>query len=316
MKPRILILLLLAVAGAATFWAWRSRTPADAMVLAGSVESRQVRVGSLVGGRVSSVHIEEGATVSKDEILVTLDPSLIDPQIAAQTSKVAQLQAASRRTESGPRIEALERARIAWQAAEVDRKRFAALWNDGVIGRREYDAAAVAEATAKQSYLELQRGSRSEDRAADQAALASETSRLAYLQQQRSELDVRSPAAGTVQSFDLRPGDLVLPNQTVASILEDGQLWVRVYVPEPKLGLVHLAQDAVVTIDSGAEFHGRVVEIRDRAEYTPRNLQTLEQRMEQVFGVKVAIDPTPALKAGMTAFVRLQPSGQASGGQK
>lgn len=314
MKSRILILVLLVAAGAAAFWYFRSRTAADAMVLAGSVESRQARVGSLVGGRVATVHIEEGATVSKDEILVTLDSSLIDPQIRAQQSKVAQLQAAAQRTESGPRIEALERAHIVWQAAETDRKRFEALWQDGVIGRRDYDAAAVAEATAKQSYLELQRGSRSEDRAADQAALASELSRLAYLQQQRAELEVRSPAAGIVQSFDLRPGDLVAPNQTVASILEDGQLWVRVYVPEPKLQLVRIGQTAIVTIDSGSQFQGKVVEIRDRAEYTPRNLQTLEQRMEQVFAVKVAIDPTPALKAGMTAFVRLQEPADAARG--
>ncbi|MEO8504056.1 MAG: efflux RND transporter periplasmic adaptor subunit [Acidobacteriota bacterium] len=306
MKARVLISLLVLGAAAGAYWYYSSHRAEQGLVLAGSVESRQVRVGSLIGGRVSAVRIEEGATVAKDQILVELDASLIDPQIQAQESKVAQLRAALQRTERGPRIEDTERARIAWQAAVTDRQRFEALWKDGVIGRRDYDAALVAEATTQQTYLEAQRGNRPEDRAADRAAFEGEQNRLAYLEQQKTELVVRSPAAGVVQAFELRPGDLVGPNQTVASILEAGQLWIRVYVPEPKVNRVRIGQQALVTVDSGHQFQGKVVEIRDHAEYTPRNLQTLDQRMEQVFGVKVAIDPTPELKPGMTAFVHLQ----------
>ena len=58
--------------------------------------------------------------------------------------------------------------------------------------------------------------------------------------------------------------------------------------------------------DPRREFPGRVVEIRTQAEYTPRNVQTLEQRMDTVFGVKVAIDPVPELKPGMSAAVRIE----------
>ena len=93
-------------------------------------------------------------------------------------------------------------------------------------------------------------------------------------------------------------------------ILEPSQLWVRVYVPETRLGSV--VKDAAVTIkvDTWPDraFSGRIVEISDRAEYTPRNVQTLDQRGDQVFGVKVAIDPTPDLKPGMAAFVTLDPT--------
>jgi membrane fusion protein YbhG len=81
-------------------------------------------------------------------------------------------------------------------------------------------------------------------------------------------------------------------------------------VPEPSLGRVHLGQKLAITVDTfpDREFPGKIVEIRQQGEYTPRNIQTLKQRMDLVFGVKVAIDPTPELKPGMAAQVRLQES--------
>jgi multidrug resistance efflux pump len=107
--------------------------------------------------------------------------------------------------------------------------------------------------------------------------------------------------------MDLRPGDLVGANQPVARMLEADQLWVRVYVPEPYLGRVRLGASAMLTVDAypKREFPGKVVEIRSQSEYTPRNVQTLDQRMDQVFGVKVAIERTPELRPGMAATVRL-----------
>jgi multidrug resistance efflux pump len=160
---------------------------------------------------------------------------------------------------------------------------------------------------ARKTYEELERGSRAEDVAAAEAALDREQQRLRYTRRQREEAVVKAPATGVVQSLDLRPGDLVPANRPVATILEPAQLWVRVYVPEPRLGLVRIGQEAAITVDTfpRREFRGRVVEIRDRAEYTPRNIQTVDERSEQVFGVKVAIDPAPELKPGMAALVRL-----------
>jgi HlyD family secretion protein len=101
----------------------------------------------------------------------------------------------------------------------------------------------------------------------------------------------------------------VAAGQPVATILEPDQIWVRVYVPEPRLGLVRVGQKAHIRVDTfpGREYPGRIVEIRQRGEYTPRNIQTLEQRMDQVFGVKVTIAPNPDIKPGMAATVRLEP---------
>lgn len=310
MKRRILvpILLLLAAAGVAGWWFLiRPKTVEKGLVLAGSIEARTVEVGSLVGGRVSAVHVEEGARVVAGQPIVTFETDLRDLEIAEQRAQISQAQANLEKVKAGPRTEELRRARIDWESAEVDRKRFEELWRAGVIAKREYDGAQVKAALALETYREAQRGGRQEDIEAARATVAASEERLAYLQRQRQETVVTAPAAGVVEAFDLRPGDLVGANQPVASLLEAGQLWVRVYVPEPQLGLVQAGQAASVFVDSfpGRAFAGRVVEIRDQAEYTPRNVQTLEQRSDQVFGVKVLIDPAPELKAGMAATVRL-----------
>jgi HlyD family secretion protein len=297
--------VLLALAAAA-LWAYRSRGD-HGLVLSGAIEARDVQVGSLLGGRVALVHVEEGAAVVAGQPLVTFETELVDAQVREQEAVAAQAAAALARVRKGPRSEELARAKAEWENAERERQRLDVLRKEGIVARQDYDDAATKAEVARKSYEELEHGSRAEDVAAAQAALDREQERLRYIQRQREEAVVKAPATGVVQSLDLRPGDLVPANRPVATLLEPAQLWVRVYVPEPRLGLVRVGQEAAITVDTfpGREFRGRVVEIRDRAEYTPRNIQTMDQRTEQVFGVRVAIDPAPELKPGMAALVRL-----------
>ncbi len=305
--PRILIAALLIALASAALWVRARRAGERPLVLSGSIEARDVEVGSLVGGRVLSVRVAEGATVAAGDTLVTLEPDLINLQIDEQAAAIAQARANLARAEKGPRSEQVARARIDADAAETDRKRLEPLLAAGTIGQRDYDASAVRAATTRQTLVELERGTRSEEIDAARAAVAGQEGRLAYLERQRAETVVRAPVAGVIESMELRPGDLVPANQPVALLLEPDQLWVRVFVPEPKLGLVRIGMAARVTVDTFArrEFAGSVVEIRHEAEYTPRNIQTLDQRAEQVFGVKIAIDPAPELRPGMAALVRL-----------
>jgi len=303
------IVVLLAIA-AAVFFFWRKRVDGKGeLVLSGSIEARLVEVGSLVGGRVAEVRIEEGAEVAAGAVLVVLESGLVDRQIEGQRAAIAEAAAAVALAEAGPRSEARARARIAWEAAKTDLGRVEPLFREGVVGRAEYDRALVQEATSRKNWEEADGGSRREHRDGARAALARQEAQLAYLERQRQELTVTAPAAGRIESFDLRPGDLVAPNQPVATLLEPNELWVRVYVPETELGHVQVGQAARIRVDSfpQRDFAGRVVEIRHRAEYLPRNVQTLDQRADQVFGVKVAIDPAAELKPGMAAFVRLGP---------
>ena len=307
MRRRVLPILLLLALAATALWLWtrRPREPVG-LVLTGTLEARVVEVGSLVGGRVSRVLVDEGAEVALGATVLILESDLLDRQIEGAEANIAQAASALALARAGPRSEARERAKIAWKAAEADLGRIAALFRDGVLGRADYDAALAREATAKESWEEVDRGNRREEIDAARAAHARAVAELAYLARQRQELTVTAPVAGRIESFDLRPGDLVAPNQPVATLLEPGELWVRVYVPETRLGEVAVGQTAAITVDSfpGRSFPGRVVEIRHRAEYLPRNVQTFDQRADQVFGVKVAIESGgPELRPGMAAMV-------------
>jgi membrane fusion protein YbhG len=277
------------------------------LVLSGAIEARDVEVGSLMGGRIRRVLVDEGATVKAGQPLVEFETDLIDLQIAQQEARVAQSKAALAKALRGPRSEEIARARAQHQNDLREKQRQKAMLDAGIVGRQSYDAAATSEETSAQMLGELETGTRPEDVDAARAALNADEKQLGYLRRQRQETTVNAPADGVIESMDLRPGDLVGANQPVAKMLEPNQLWVRVYVPEPELGRVKVGQAAMLTVDTypKREFPGKVVEIRTQSEYTPRNVQTLDQRMDQVFGVKVAVDPTPELKPGMAASVRL-----------
>jgi len=307
MKVRI-VLIVIVILGLVSFWGFRRYSREKPLILSGSIEARDIEIGSLVGGRVLEVLVQEGDRVKKGQIVVTLEATLLDLQIREQQSRIAEAQANLAKVEKGPRNEELRRARLDWENADREAKRLQELFSQGVVGRQQYENAATKAATAKELYQELERGSRKEDVLAARAPVQREQERLAYLQRQREETIVRSPADGIVESLDLRPGDLVASNQAIAKILEDSQMWVRVYVPEPQMGLVREGQPVTIKVDSYPDhaFSGKIVEIRNQGEYTPRNIQTLEQRYDQVFGVKIAIDPSPELKPGMAAIVELK----------
>jgi multidrug resistance efflux pump len=271
------------------------------------VEARDAQVGSLVGGRVARVLVDEGASVRRGATLVVLESDLLDRQIEEEQGNVAAQKANLEKMVHGSRSEEILRAEVEWKTAERNRQRTAALLKEGLASPQQSEADAAQAHMLEQTYRELERGNRPEDVAQAQAQLAAEQGKLAYLLRQREELTVRSPADGIVQTMDLRPGDLVAANQGIVTILEPSEIWVRVYVPEPGLGRVHVGDATQVFVDTfpGRAFPGRVVEIRQQAEYTPRNVQTLDQRADQVFGVKVEIDPSPDLKPGMAATVRI-----------
>ena len=302
----LLVGLILGVSLAA-LWVIRHRAREKPLVLSGTIEARDVEVGSLMGGRVAKIFVEEGSRLAAGQPVLQFETDLVDLQIQQQKARVEEMRANLAKALRGPRSEEVARARAVAENAERERLRLKALRDQGIIGQDQYDSTATQARTAIETLRELERGTRPEDITAARASMEREERQLAYLERQRDEAVVRAPADGVIESMDLRPGDLVPANQPVAKMLEPSQLWVRVYVPEPQLGRVRLNQRAEITVDTFPKriFPGHVVEIRTQAEYTPRNVQTLDQRMDQVFGVKVANDPAPELRPGMAATVRL-----------
>jgi multidrug resistance efflux pump len=304
---RRLILPILVIAGVFVWLVVRGARD-DVVNYTGTIEARDVRLGSLVGGRIAEIRVDEGDSVRAGDVIVRFESNLLDPQVGEQLAHVAQAKAALDRTVSGPRREAIERARIEWERDEKERRRQEALRDQHLTSDEAYEAAAAVAESARQTYDELKAGSRSEDEREAIAVLGAAEKRLEYLRRQLDELLVRAPGAGVVQTLDLRPGDIVPANQPVATLLLHGDAWVHVYVPETRLGTVHVGQSARLSIDTYPErmFAARVISVRDRAEYTPRNVQTAEQREDRVFAVKLAVESAPELKPGMTATVRFE----------
>jgi len=301
----IVIVLVLAAAAAATIAYYvQARRPKE-LVLSGSLEARTVNVGSLVGGRVVRVLIDEGSHVAAGQTIVTLETETIDRQIREQQAAIESARANYAKALAGPRPEEISKAAAVAANDEKDRRRLAALYRAGIASKEMLDDTVTKAKGSSDDLRILQKGTRKEDIEAARAEVEQQSRRLDTLMKQRAETNVTSSVNGVVQSFGLRPGDLVAPNQSIAEILESSQLWVRVFVPETELGLVHANMPVRVTVDTfpNESFRGRVGSINPQGEYTPRNVQTQAQRAEQVFGVRVFVDPDPKLKAGMAATV-------------
>lgn len=266
-----------------------------------------MNVGSLVGGRIARVLVDEGAHVASGQVIATIETETIDRQISEQQAAIAAAQANLQKALAGPRPQEVAKAAAVAENDERDRRRFEAMYHAGIAPREQYDDAATKAKTSAEDLRLMQLGTRKEDIDAARAEVEQQQRRLATLQKQRVETEVKSSVNGIVQSFGLRPGDIVTADQPVAEILEADQLWVRVYVPETQFGLVHVGQRVRAKVDSYPDqwFEGRIATIDPQAQYTPRNVQTEAQRADQVFGVKVLVDPNPSLHAGMSATVDL-----------
>lgn len=305
-KRVVIVVVLLSLGVAGLLWARQSRRPKE-IVLSGTLEARTVNVGSLVGGRVTRVLTDEGQPVQAGQLIVQLETETLDRQIAEQAAAIDAAKAQLAKAIAGNRPEEIAKAAAVAENDEKEHARFAELYRAGITSREALDAAATKARGSAEDLRVLKLGSRREDIETLRAQLEGQERRLASLQKQHAECSVYSSVTGTVQSFGLRPGDLVAPNQSIAEILESSQLWVRVFVPETELQLVHVGQNVQVSFDTYPDEHvaGHVASINPQGEYTPRNVQTRSQRAEQVYGVKVLVDPNPKLKAGMAAEVDL-----------
>src|SRR6185369_14439273 len=199
------VVLALAATGLALYMR-ESRKPKP-VVLSGTLEARTVEVGSLVGGRVSRVLIDEGTQVAAGQVLVELETETVDRQIAEQQAAVDSAKAQLAKLIAGPRSEEITKAAAVAANDERDRHRLEVLWRDGIVAKQLYDDAATKAKTSSEDLRVLQKGSRVEDIAAARAQVEQAERRIATLMKNRAETTVKSTVNGVVQSFGLRPGD-------------------------------------------------------------------------------------------------------------
>jgi multidrug resistance efflux pump len=194
-----------------------------------------------------------------------------------------------------------DRARARVKAA---REAYAMMTNGS---RRQEIAEALAEANRSEERFKLLRnGTRAEDKAAAYAAMNEAQANLNEAETNLREAVVVAPERCVVETLPVRAGSLVPAGQPVIVAHRTDDLWVKVFVPATELGKLRLAQAVEVSVDShpGKRFAGRVTQIATASEFTPRNVQSLDERKHQVFAVKVQVsDPDGVFKSGMAAEV-------------
>lgn len=263
--------------------------------------SAKARLDRLVNGwreeeKAQALHDMESAKADADwaENLLRRDERLYTENRAALSPTELETSRANR-----------DRARGRYAAAK---SRVAMLQ----AGSREEDKAEARadHDRAKAQYELLRKGTREEDKAAAAAQLREAQARLAEIEAMCAEAEVRAPGRALVEVVSVRAGDLVQPNQPIIRVLKAEDVWVKVYVPETELGKVHKNQPAEVLIDShpGRRFTGRVAHVASISEFLPRNVQSVDERRNQVFGIKIIVseqDAEKIFKPGMAATVRL-----------
>lgn len=236
-----------------------------------------------------------------------------EARLAAQQVAVVRAQKDAERLHklatSGAAVPAdVDNADLAIQAAIAQRDAAAHQLDELRHGaRREQVAQAVARAAEQRASEQLiTAGSRVEDLRAAAAQVEGAQGKVKQIETMIDELTIKAPVAARIEALDLRPGDILAANQTAATLVEDDQLYVRIYVPETELGHVAVGERVAIRVDSFPDqaFGGVVQRINSVGEYSPRNLQTADERADQVFATRVGITSGgDRLRAGMAATI-------------
>lgn len=272
MKKRILIAGIGIIILLALFLTFRLRNKQDtgALLVSGNVEVTEVNIGFKIAGRVVALLTDEGRTVRINEKIAVLDSAEYESQVNLSRALLRNAEAT------------LDKVRKDYERADV-------LYKNGAISSQQMDSAKTANDV---SLSQVQ-----------QAAAALRTSEVKL-----KDTVIYSPVTGVVLRKNVEAGETVSAGTPVYTIGDLDNPWVKVYVQEAKLGLVKLGQKAEIRTDSypGKIYEGTVTYISSEAEFTPKNVQTQEERVKLVYGVKVSVkNVNDELKPSMPADVKI-----------
>lgn len=323
MRAPIVIVLSLVVA------ACNEKPPENEIRASGHVEATDVRLAPEVGGRIVLLSIKEGDRVDAGATVLRLDSR--DHELAVQRAKADQsqaeaqlrlLQAGSRREDvrqSEAQAQAvrdeLAATRAELEAAEADLQRFEALLQANAGSRKQRDDAATRRNVARERVRatesqvraaeetvgRLKAGARPQEIEAARARVAAAAAQVAASQEAVDDTSLVAPVTGIVTEKLVELGEMIAPRAPVAVITDLSAVWADVFVPEPTVPRIKLGQQAMVFTDAGGNgLAGTVTYISPKAEFTPRNVQTSEERSKLVYRIRVSVDNKDGvLKQGM-----------------
>jgi HlyD family secretion protein len=265
--PAVIIIAAVSAAGVLIYYlAGTGSQSSKTIKVSGNIEATETRLSFQVGGQIEKLFVDEGYYIKKDEVVAVLDTNEL---------ATAQQQAQAN----------LEQAQSDYDRREKDYARYSQLLKQNAISAQEMD-------TAKNNYL----GAKAKLAAAGKA-LELANIRLGYAK-------LTSPINGFVTVKSAEAGEVVQPGSPVFVAVDMNDIWLTAYIREADLGRVHLNQSVDVKTDSypGKIYKGRISFISEESEFTPKYIQTTEERVKLVYRIKIAVEnPNFELKPGMPA---------------
>ncbi len=259
-----------------------SRNHRNQLAGSGIIEVAEVTVRSKVTGRVVEMPFEEGQQIEAGMVVVRLAHDELSAQERQTLAAVrtAQSQAAA--------------AQANFSTAEDNYQRNLPLYQSGIVSVQAFTQIEYQREAAK-SQLEAARG-----------MLAQAQASLSLARVQVANSYIEAPISGVMLEKNIEAGELAMPGTPICKLGDIARVYLKIYLPEKEYGRVKLGQKAKVTVDSypGKEYEGTLSTIAGQAEFTPKDIQTKEERTKLVFAVKISLsNPKGELKPGMPADV-------------
>ena len=284
----------------------------------GNIEATNVVVSSQVTGKVLSLFKDEGENVNAGDTVLIIDHETLALQLeqalAAKEAAEAQLsllKAGAREEDIKQGQEAVTQARVNFESAQKDAERMKALFNSKSVTKKQYEDAnsrldiTKAQLTAAQENLKkLKNLARPEDIKQAQANVDRQIAAINLLKKQIRDSYVQSPINGTIVKKFFESGETVTMLSSLFKVSDLSKVNLIIYVSEEELGKVKLGQTADVSSDTypDKKYEGKITYISPEAEFTPKNVQTKDERTKLVFAIKIEIkNPKFELKPGMPA---------------
>jgi HlyD family secretion protein len=282
----------------------------------GSFEADEVIVSAEMGGRILSLQANEGDRLAKDSIVGIIDSSAVALQKAQVEASIAALK--DKTADVAPQVRLLQ-DQLHVQQAQLDnlmheKERISNLLKaDAATGKQLDDINAQILLMQRQMDVTRQQISVQQNAVATQnRAVLSEkqplAKRVAQLNDQLDKTRIVNPVEGTVITRYAEPGEITAPGKALYKIANLQQIYLRAYVTGNQLAALRLGQELTVKVDDGKggyrDYKGKITWISDKAEFTPKTIQTRDERANLVYAIKVAVANDGLLKIGMYGEVK------------
>ena len=280
----------------------------ESVVTTGTLEATETTVSAQVNGLAKELRVQEGTLVAAGDTIALVDPTEWQYQLDQAEANLRAMDATYSLALKGPREQDVVQAQAQYESAQNDLKRMEDLFKTNSIPEKQLEDARTRYTVADQTLRKLNEGTRTEELALAKARRDQAAAAAGQLRKKVADCTLRAPVPGTVVKTFVEPGELVIPGAAIIRIADLSEMKISVYVSEVLLPRIRLGQKASVSVDAfdNRQFEGEVVYISPTAEFTPKNIQTKEERVKLVFAVKILVkNPNNTLKAGLPADVEI-----------